>query len=368
MSNIDWSEMTRFEDDPASTTLWVVFLPEQVNAEGVKMQDMLRRVPGKKLYVSFVNRETYNTHDPDTHRRKVDTPMAVVEEIRSKYKIDRTIAWGYSRGAYFALLFGCLQRYDRIVAISPELVIGEPHSRSAKLISNPYAPYANLIPLIDAFKGEGIDIIVPCYSPREAINVKFAQTIQNPLCEVHYFPGGHFIQRRMEQEPWIHDIISSVSRGLRFFLPSAWVAAPVEVEVAKASFDLAVLIDTKARALPPVNDHGSRNHEWFFLKSKMLNRCGKLDSAIAAAVHSVELNPKIVAHLVHLAQLYLKAKDLDRARSVCEQAMQLSGDLVTVRKTMALIEQAANSGNLEEASTAASAEEEKWTLKSGQPD
>lgn len=368
MSDNDWSEMTRFEDDPASTTLWTIFLPEQVNGEHFKMYDKLKDIPGKKLYVSFVNRESYNVHGPEAHRRGVEMPMAYVESIRKQYKIERTVSWGYSRGAYFAILFGCLHRYDRIVAISPELSIGEPHSRSAKLITDPYAPYANLLPHIEQFKGEGIDIIVPCFSPREAINVKLAQTIQNPLCKVHYFPGGHFIQRRMEQEPWLDTIIEHVSKGLRFFMPSAWIASPLEIEVAKASFDLAVFIDTKVKALPAVNDQGSKNHEWFFLKSKMLNRCGTLDKAIEAAAHSVELNPKIVPHLVHLAQLYLKAQDLDKARQVCEMAMQLSGDLATVRTTMTLIDEAANGRDLEEIASAASAAEEKWKLKSGQPD
>lgn len=364
----DWQSMSRFEDDPNSDTLWVVFLPEDVNSGSLKMRDALAAMPGKKLYVSFLNRESYNSSDPETHRAGVEVPMAFIEDYRKKYNVKRTLAWGYSRGAYFAILFGSLCKYDRVLAISAELTIGRPHTRSAKLISNPYEPYADLIPHIESFRGEGMDIILPCFSPREAHNLYAASRIRNRLCDVHPFLGGHFVQRVLEKSGEINSFVHALYTGQRITLPEHWRASQAEVAVAKASFDLAANIDNKDMVVPKVDDSTSRNHEWFFLKSKALNRSKQLAKALEAAEKSVALNPNVVPHLVHLAQLYLRRKQVAKAREVCEKAMQRSGDLVTVRKTMALIEKAEGNGNLDEVAQAAEAEEARWRLKSGQED
>ena len=314
---------TLFEDDVDSGTLWVILIPEAVTDKEFPMYGTLKTVPGKKLFVSFKSRASFLVDDPESHRQAIENAVAPIKQTLDSYPVERVICWGYSRGAYFAILLGQLLKFDRIIAVSPELLLAAPNSKSAKFIKNPHPQYENLLPYIEGFSGDHMDIIMPCFSSAEGLNVEMASTIKNPRCSVHYFPGAHFIQRRLEKSAFMADIVEKVYLGQQFELPKKWQASMLERRISKASYDLLCSMATKEYEIPAINDSSSINYEWFILKSKAFFELEDYFAAIEMAERSLELNARVAANWDHLAKIYIKIGELKKAKKANARALEL---------------------------------------------
>lgn len=323
------TKTTRFVDDPESDTLWVIFMPERVNNDEFKMLEVLQPVAGKKLFMSLRERDSFAIDSPQVHRDNVDRKAAFIREMISSKNIQRVICWGYSRGAYCSILIGQLISADRIVAISPELVLGKPHSKSWRLKTSPHNAYAELIPFIESFDGEKIDLLMPCFSPSEGFNVHLARTITNKLCSVHYFLFNHNIQRKLENHPFLHEMVASVAQGKSIEFPVDWIAPKTERALAKASYDLYCSNADKRYRIPSgVDDTYSLNYEWFILKSNAYAEMNEIGLAIAAAERAAELNPRHAENWAFLANLFLKVRKLEKAKHAADRALKFSEKLV----------------------------------------
>lgn len=362
------SQTATFEDDPASDTLWVIFMPQQSNAEEFAVYEHFRARPGKKLFLGLQDRSAFNSHDPETHKTRIDAVADMVRNVIRETGAKRVIGWGNSRGGYYSVVIGCLVGFDRIIAVSPELILGIPHSRSSKVITDPYPPYATTRLLMDEFAGEGIDLFIPCFSAREGINVTEARKITSKKCNVHFFMGGHYIQSRLEKDGLLPGILRTVQEGGRVELPLNLQAPLGEIELAEAAFIIAGNIDSKKFEIPAVDDSGSKNLEWFFLKAKVLNRQGKLAEAIRTAERS--FNPKSPAYprLVFLAQLYLKAGDVQKAKIYSDWAMSIAPTIAEVKSVAGLVSRALSGEDVKTINSAVSDVEDKWRMRSSQTD
>lgn len=325
-----------FDDDDLSTTLWVVFMPEAVQNKNFKMYEVLGSMPGKKLYVSFRSRASFQIGGPEEHKKKVGAMADFINDFRSKLDIERTIGWGYSRGAYVCLLIGTMLKFDRLVALSPELRLCVPHSKSSRFVNNPFPEYADLLPLIEKFAGEKIDLLMPCFSPEEGFNLDLAEGIQNPVCRVIPFRGGHFIQRRFEASELFPSILSKVYRGEDITLPARWIATELDKRIAKASYQLHASIARKEYEVPDLRDRHSENYNWFILKGQALLAQEDYFGAIEAFERAVEVNAKVVRAWDNLAKAYLKINELDKAKQANARARALkNGEAAPQREAVA---------------------------------
>jgi pimeloyl-ACP methyl ester carboxylesterase len=110
-----------------------------------------------------VDRIHVNAVDNDWYQRDIDRTAARLAQSASSLGSKRITCAGSSMGAYAALLFGCLLDAHRIIAIAPEIRIGEPWQRSFMLNqSRSFDPrYANLHDAIAT--ASGVEIYVAGY-------------------------------------------------------------------------------------------------------------------------------------------------------------------------------------------------------------
>ncbi|ATQ70855.1 hypothetical protein CQW49_23165 (plasmid) [Methylosinus trichosporium OB3b] len=110
-----------------------------------------------------VDRLYLNTMDNDWYQRDIDQTADRLAETISSLGPRRITCAGSSMGAYASMLFGCRLGAQRVIAVAPEIKIGEPWQRSFLLNrTRVYDPrYTNLHDTIAS--ASGVEIYVAAY-------------------------------------------------------------------------------------------------------------------------------------------------------------------------------------------------------------
>lgn len=125
----------------------------------------------------------------------IDKTASLLSEIMHNLTPSRVLTVGMSMGGYAALLFGCLLKVDCILAVTPELILGEELSRSLSLNNLQYydPAYFSLHDILQDSKCN-INLLFGCYDLNDLSLLWPSATFlerANPNLQMTFCDDGH---------------------------------------------------------------------------------------------------------------------------------------------------------------------------------
>lgn len=205
MSDFDWNRWAQDLSDQranelslffslapgTSRTLDLIFSHTNIPPGKFNLKRDGKDLPNWRLYLNCAGNDYYQRGIPGV-AASIDQAATWLARVIAGLDVSFVRAIGVSMGGYAALLFGHLLEADRIIAVGPEIVIGEPHDRSfiwsaAKF----YDPrYRDLSGVLKAVAGRA-QIVFPAYDIADFIHIRQAQAAGCvPIIYLHAFHSG----------------------------------------------------------------------------------------------------------------------------------------------------------------------------------
>ncbi|MHB8885588.1 MAG: alpha/beta fold hydrolase [Methylovirgula sp.] len=203
MADFDWSRWAQsLSDAPAadpslffallpgtSRTLDLIFSHTYVPPGKFTLLRDGKASPNWRLHLNCSGNNYYQRGIPGV-AESIDRAAAWLGRVIAGLDISKVRAIGGSMGGYAALLFGHLVSADLIIAVGPEIMLGEAHDRSFIWYEEKiYDPRYREVSAVLAALGARARIVFPAYDVSDFQHIGRAQKIEGP--EILYLPSFH---------------------------------------------------------------------------------------------------------------------------------------------------------------------------------
>lgn len=231
----------------------------------------------------------------DSHNETIESLRDIIE----KFEPSLTTFFGFSMGAYGAILYSCFLKPTKVVALSPELDLKLEHSRSLENLGQKTLLGENLAELL--LENSISDIHILC-GDMEPIDLYFYAKYKNIINgEITFIKGcAHYVTIFLSHEKEFDSLISSLSQNKRYELPSKY-----KVEHKKElSFEDADI----------------------FFTSVNLHKNKEFQDSIELFFRIEESFKEWAPFWWHYGRSYLKVKDYNKAKVCFENALNIQDD------------------------------------------
>lgn len=255
----------------------------------------------KECNVLFLNSHENNWYQNGIEGlgRSHDETIESLRDIIEKFEPSLTTFFGFSMGAYGAILYGCFLHPDKIVALSPELDLKLEYSRSLENLGEKPLLGENIAELLSNNPVSDIHIICGDLEP---IDLYFYAKYKNIINgEITFIKGcAHYVTIFLSHEKEFEFLIDSLSQNERYELPSKY-----KVEH-KKEFSL--------------------EHADIFFQSVNLHKDKKFEESIELFLSIEDVFKEWAPFWWHFGRAYLRAKEFEKAKVCFEKALNLHDD------------------------------------------
>lgn len=295
----------------------------------VRWPAALRDFDGNRIFVRPAGKSWYHDGVPGLGK-SIEETAAALRQIVDALKPTHVIIVGAAMGGSAAIAFGCLLQADRIVALSAELQLMLPGSRSRKDLSAPPRKFGDLLPHLQDRKPGSVWLVA---SEAEIVELHGAvRAAALPSVQAVALRNTPHLTSRALESNEARDLLAAASTA-GATLPAINGAGDLlnDRTAIDAAFEAHMLLLDKrgAEAERHAAQAAERRPDWPLaqhLLGRALTLQGRDSEAEAAAARAVALDPDQALFLHHhglaLARLYRFAEAADAQRAAIARGHQ----------------------------------------------
>ena len=309
----------------ASDTLWVFLSPRGMPSGQFAYYQRSSDLSCSRLFVSTLREDFY--------QGMFDDLSGLIERLRCQNKLTRIFYWGFSAGAYAALLLGLRgQGTARITAFAPQFKLDQPLTIAHRTVKALEPGGMRFNPRFSDITNDLGTANVPCdiflgaYEFADGIMIEESFRFYNSLVNCHYLRSNHNVGEFLARRELIASVFKAVQEGRPVVLPNEVLATDQDTRLAIQAYHLAKQIecDGSKPSVPEDEDNGIQNPAWWNVKARVRIVSGDLAGALADFLRAAWLEPEVDGHWICAANVALDMGFVDIAEVLYSRAARLT--------------------------------------------